>query len=109
MTWVSASRRLGVLALVLAFGLALSACGKKEEAEKATEGAPPAEGTAQPEAAPPAEGATKEENYPAEGKQAAPEAAPKEEAAPQPVAPDVGAKPAAPSEDKDMSPREEGE
>lgn len=31
MTWVSASRRLGVLGLALAFGLALSACDNKEE------------------------------------------------------------------------------
>ena len=31
MTWVSASRRIGVLGLALAFGLALSACGEKEE------------------------------------------------------------------------------
>jgi len=85
MTWVSTSRRLGILALALAFGLALGACGKKEEGgEKAMEKAAPAEGAVQ-EQTPPAEGVTKEENYPSEEgmkKEAAPPEAAPSEAAP---------------------------
>jgi type IV secretory pathway VirB10-like protein len=98
MTWISTGRWLGVLGLAL--GLALSACGKKEESgEKATE-----------------KGATE---------QAQPAAPAQQEAAPQPEAPSeekagkatkqMGEKPAAPesgeapSDQPGAAPREDGE
>ncbi|MFZ0695120.1 MAG: hypothetical protein WAN51_13425 [Alphaproteobacteria bacterium] len=76
MTWISMGRRLAVLTVALAFGLALSACGKKEE-EKAAP-APAAEQKAPEQAAPAAQPA------PAAPQEAAPAPAP---AAPQEAAP----------------------
>ncbi len=76
MTWISMGRRLAVLTVALAFGLALSACGKKEE-EKAAP-APAAEQKAPEQAAPAAQPA------PAAPQEAAPAPAPAPESAPPP-------------------------
>jgi hypothetical protein len=98
MAWSFLNRRFGMVALALALslGLAVGACGKKEEADETkTEGAPPAEGTME-EAAPPSEGATKEESYPADAQPAAP-------------AESTADKPATPPAQTDVAPHEEGE
>ena len=95
MTWISMGRRLAVLTVALAFGLALSACGKKEE-EKAAP-APAAEQKAPEQAAPAAQPA------PAAPQEAAPAPAPAapQEAAPAPAPESAPAPaPAAPSDQK---------
>lgn len=98
MTWSFWNRRFGMAAwaLALSLGLALGACGKKEEADESkTDGAPPAAGSPE-EAAPPAQGATKEENYPADAQPAAP-------------AESTADKPATPPAQTDVGPHEEDE